>query len=428
MSRLRALLLADACNPDWPSLPVVGYKAALAIADHADVVVATHVRNRPAIERSGAGNAEVVYLDNEYVARPLHRLARLLGAGTEVNWTTVQALAYPSQLAFEHEAWKRFRGPLDAGDFDVVHRLTPMSPTLPSPLAKRSPVPFVLGPLNGGLAWPPGYGDELRREREYLTYLRGVYRHLPYHRATYEHAAVILAAFQHTIDDLPPGARERAIDFPEVGIDPALFGSPEPRAAGEPLTFLFAGRLVPYKCADVALAAFAASPRLRKQRLVVVGDGPERARLEATAADQGLSDCIAFEGWQSQAEVGGWMRRADVFVFPSIRELGAGVVVEAMACGAVPVVVDYGGPGGLVEDGSGVRVPLAPKGALAVAFAEALEALVDDEERRQALSRGAHARAIREFAWDVKARKTVEVYRYALGLRETRPHFESEAR
>ena len=45
------LILADDCNPEWPSLPLVGYKAARAIADHADVVVATHVRNRDSIEK-----------------------------------------------------------------------------------------------------------------------------------------------------------------------------------------------------------------------------------------------------------------------------------------------------------------------------------------------------------------------------------------
>jgi len=424
LSRLRALLLADACNPEWPSLPVVGYKAALAIAEHADVAIATHVRNRPAIERAGAGRAEAVYLDNEYVARPLHRLAKWLRGGAEGSWTTVQALAYPSQIAFEHEAWKRFGRQLGAGEFDVVHRVTPMSPTLPSPLAKRSPVPFVLGPLNGGLPWPPGYGRELRREREYLSYVRALYRRLPYHRSTYEHAAVILAAFQHTLDDLPPSARPRAIDFPEVGIDPALFRGAEAREERGSLTFLFAGRLVPYKCADVALAAFAASPALRAHRLVVVGDGPERGQLESFAAEHDLTGCVEFTGWQSQAEVGDWMRRADVFVFPSIRELGAGVVVEAMACGAVPVVVDYGGPGGLVTTDSGVRVPLAPKAALTGSFVSALEALTSDPGRRRELARRAQQRALEEYSWDAKARKTIEVYRYACGQRPDAPRFE----
>src|SRR5262245_54355383 len=50
-SQMRVLILADDCNPEWPSLPIVGYKAARAIAEHADVTVATHVRNRNNIEK-----------------------------------------------------------------------------------------------------------------------------------------------------------------------------------------------------------------------------------------------------------------------------------------------------------------------------------------------------------------------------------------
>ena len=106
-------------------------------------------------------------------------------------------MRWPSQVAFEWEAWKRFKNDLRAGAFDVVQRLTPMSPTLPSPLARWSPVPFVLGPINGGLPWPPGFQNELRREREYLRYVRAGYKLLPFYRSTYARSRCILAAF-HT--------------------------------------------------------------------------------------------------------------------------------------------------------------------------------------------------------------------------------------
>jgi hypothetical protein len=49
---VRVLLLAYDCNPEWPSLPIVGYNTCRTIADHADVTLATHVRNRKNIERS----------------------------------------------------------------------------------------------------------------------------------------------------------------------------------------------------------------------------------------------------------------------------------------------------------------------------------------------------------------------------------------
>jgi hypothetical protein len=51
---VRVLLLADSCNPDWPSLPIVGYKLALAIANHADVTLVTQVRNRAYCEKARA--------------------------------------------------------------------------------------------------------------------------------------------------------------------------------------------------------------------------------------------------------------------------------------------------------------------------------------------------------------------------------------
>jgi glycosyltransferase involved in cell wall biosynthesis len=417
VNRLRVLLLANDCNPDWPSLPVVGYNLCRALAEHVDAVVATHVRNRPALGRSGLGKARVEYLDNEYVAAPMYRLAKLLRGGNKVAWTTNVAMAYPSILAFEYEAWKAFRAPLTQGAFDVVHRVTPMSPTLPSYFAGHSPVPFVLGPLNGGLPWPKDFRGELRREREWLTYLRGFSRHLPFKRSTYHSAAAILAAFPHTIRDLPAGVEDKVVSFPEVGIDPLLFAAAPERPSRSSATFLFVGRLVPYKCADVVVRAFAAEPALRRHRLRIVGDGPDRALLEGLIAEHRLEECVALVGWRSQKEVGDEMRAADVFAFPSIRELGAGVVVEAMACGLPSIVVDYGGPGGLIRPETGVKVPLGNKRELVSQFARAMLELASSEERRRSLGRAAEQAALRDYSWDAKARGILAIYHRVLSGR-----------
>jgi glycosyltransferase involved in cell wall biosynthesis len=418
---MRVLLLADECNPGWASLPVVGFKLCRAIADHVDVVVATHVRNRPNITQTGFGRARVEYIDNEYVAAPLYRLARFLRRGDKVAWTANVALAYPSALAFEYEAWRKFGGALSRGEFDIVHRVTPMSPTIPSPMASWSPVPFVIGPLNGGLRWPAQFISELHREREWLTYVRGASRLLPYHRSTYDRAAAILAAFDHTAADLPAAARERVIKCPEVGIDPEMFVAPRGRSVHARVTFLFVGRLVPLKCVDVLVRAFASSETLRKHRLVIVGDGPERSRLESMIREYQLESCVELVGWKSQAEVGDIMRAADVFAFPSIRELGAGVVVEAMACGLPCVVVDYGGPGGLISETTGIKVKLGDKAWLEREFARELEQLALAPDRRVNLGRAAAQHAVTEYGWDAKARKIVHVYEWVLGRADRKP-------
>jgi glycosyltransferase involved in cell wall biosynthesis len=422
--RPRVLLLADDCNPDWPSLPVVGYKACRAIGERVNAVVATQVRNQPAITRDGIGKCKVVYIDNEYIARPMFRLSRILRGGNSVGWTTSLAMRYLPYLAFEREVWRRFSGELKEGRFDVVHRITPMSPTLPSPMAKWSPVPFVIGPLNGGLKWPPGFAQELSREKEWLTYLRGTHRLLPFYHVTNANSAAILAAFPHTIADLPEETRDRVIDFPEVGIDPEVFSAPLERSGGDRMTILYVGRLVPYKCPDILLLALAACPNLRRHRVLIVGDGPERQPMERIVDDHGLGSCVEFTGPVSQARVGQIMREADIFVFPSIRELGAGVVVEAMACGLACVVVDYGAPGRLVGPECGVRVPLGNKDQLVARFAAELAALVGNPAHVNALGAAARDYALSRHTWDVKARIIVEVYRWVLRQRAEKPVFD----
>ncbi|GAB4381104.1 MAG: hypothetical protein Kow00121_38810 [Elainellaceae cyanobacterium] len=419
---LRVLLLAEDCNPDWPSLPVVAYKFARAISNYADVVVATQVRNKPNIDRDGLGNAEVIYLDTERIAAPIYKLAQVLRGGHTVSWTVQMAMNYPSYLAFEQYVWRRFKQDIYQGKFDLVHRITPMSPTLPSPIAKFSPIPFVLGPLNGNLPWPKPFQAEQKREREWLSNVRNAYKYLPYYRDTYQRAACVLGAFAHTIADLPKSVAPKTINYPEVGIDPALFSPPD-RPVSEQMTILFAGRLVPYKLPEVVVRAFATSPLLRQHKLVIVGEGPERPRLEQIIAEANLGNSIKLLGNISQAEVGQIMRRSEIFAFPSIRELGAGVVVEAMACGMASVVVDYGAPATLIDSDRGVKVPMGNIDALVASYQTQLEQLVTDPERVKQLGEAAYHHAMQHYTWDVKAQKMLEIYRWVLKQQDTQPNF-----
>jgi glycosyltransferase involved in cell wall biosynthesis len=417
---MRVLILADVCNPEWPSLPIVGYKYAKALAEQADVHVVTQIRNRPNIEKVGLGKARVTYLDTEAVAAPINRAAQVLRRGDATGWTIQMAMDYPTYIAFELYAWRQFRKELKAGAYDLVHRITPMSPTLPSAMARLCPVPFVLGPLNGNLPWPNAFSEEKSREREWLSNLRNAYKLLPFYQTTYSKPRAILTGFRHTMADLPKSARDRAFDFPEVGIDPELFSKPD-RPARDQLTVLYAGRLVPYKLPDVPVRAFAASALLRKHRLVVLGDGPEREMIERVVREEKLGDSVEVLGRKSQTEVATWMRSADIFAFPSIRELGAGVVVEAMACGMANVVVDYGAPGELVGPDRGVKLPLGNKTQLIDSMRVALEALVGDPANVKRLGDNAHAHAMAHYPWRVKADKTMEIYRWVLGQRADKP-------
>src|SRR5437868_3755091 len=193
--RLRVLFLAEACNPAWPSVPLVGYNfvRALAERDDLDITLVTHVRNRNfLINDSLAARARLHFIDNEWLARPVYRLATWLRGDDRLAWTLNTALSWPSYVAFEHQVANEFRKQLAGRGFHLIHRVTPVSPTLPSPLAGRIDVPMILGPLNGGLPWPREFPELVAQEHEWLARFRPAYRLLPYFAATYRTAAAVI--------------------------------------------------------------------------------------------------------------------------------------------------------------------------------------------------------------------------------------------
>ncbi len=421
--RKRVLVLADDCNPEWHSLPALIFKYVQVLSNYVDIVLVTQIRNRINIEKVGLANVEVVYLDTENIAAPIYKLASFLSGDPNKAMTFKVAFSYPSYLAFEWAAWRRFKAEIKAGKFDLIHRMSPMSPTIPSPIASWcQPVPFVIGPLLGGLAWPEQFKREMIREREWMNYIRQLHRILPFYQSTYKKAVAILAAYPHTIADLPTGAAGRIIDFSEGGVDPAEFPMPD-KVIHDKITVLFVGRLVPFKLPEVLVRSFAASPILQQHRLVIVGDGPERPRLEEMAQTAGLSHCIEFKGTMPQAEVGQLMRDSEIFAFPSIREQGGGVLTLAAMSGMASVVVDYGGPAYRVPNGCGVRVPMGTLSELTERFTRSLEDLVQQPEQILAMGAAARAFTASHYAWEVKANNTLAVYAWVLGERSTKPDF-----
>lgn len=184
----RVLLISESANPEWASMPLWGWSLPRALAQIIDAHLVTHVRNREAILRAGTiEGREFSTIDNEYAASPLYKLGYSLSGGAGKGWTTVMAFGALAYYSFEHEVWRQFGDRIKAGEFDLVHRLTPKSPTIPSPIAKRLAAvgtPFIIGPLGGGLPWPKGFRDRQHDEKEWLTYVRGLYKLLPGYRST----------------------------------------------------------------------------------------------------------------------------------------------------------------------------------------------------------------------------------------------------
>jgi len=415
MNRLRILLFASFCDPEGVSMPYVTYSHAAALAQLHDVDLVIGAPSEDHVRRANGPfrSIEVIRMPtlerfNDWSMRKIFKY----------NYDTqvLTAFSYPSALAFEWQAWRQLRGRIYSGDFDVVLRLLPMSPVIPSPFAyflRKGPIPFVIGPLNGGLPWPPGF-TQLENQKEWISNLREVYRYLPFARSTYRHAAAIIAASSQTYSEFTAYA-EKLFFVPEPGIARSLVTADgRNREESAKLELLFVGGLVPRKACDLALRA--AAPILRKNlaRFTVVGDGPERGRLEELTKSLGIADSVTFCGWLGHSEVLKQMRFADVFVFPTLRDNGAGVVFEALASGAVPVVADFGGPGDIVNSSVGYKVALTSEDDIVAQMEKILIELENDRKLLKQLRERGIEYARERLTWEAKAEATTQVLHWVL--------------
>lgn len=215
----------------------------------------------------------------------------------------------------------------------------------------------------------------------------------PLLRRVWRRAAVVVANSQ--------GLRQLAADFDaEVpirvipnGVD--LEGFQNPQRDWKPARLLFVGRIVYQKGLDLLLDALG---RLRKLdwQLELVGDGPRRERLEDQAARLGIAKRVQFHGWQPRQALPGIFSAANLFVYPSRHEGMPNAVLEAMASGLPVVATRIPGNEELVEEGKTGRL-VPPEDA--VALQAALESLIKDAKRRQAMGAAARRKVEAKYSW-----------------------------
>ena len=172
---------------------------------------------------------------------------------------------------------------------------------------------------------------------------------------------------------------------------------------------VFAGRLAYQKGLDVLLSAWANLLRNRRARLLILGDGPLRARLEARARSLGLAASVIFAGYRTN--VPAIVRTCDVFVLSSRFEGLPVAVAEAMAVGVPVVASAVGGvPEIVTPEVTGLLVPPEDPHALSAA----LSRILDDEDLRRRLSEAARARVQQLFSRDGSVRDLADLYSHIL--------------
>lgn len=429
--RLKVLLIIEQCNPEWISVPLVGYRYFWALSQLVDVTLVTHERNQIALEKIHP-NSEITYIvESDFIKnyyKLAHRVSQVKG---RTIWPLLNTLGYPIYAEFNHKVYTQFKDSVLAGDYDIVHALTPMMPRYPVKIASVCKnVPFMIGPVNGGVPFPEGFQKLAMEEFAYFNFFRLVGRFIiPGYQETYKKADYILAGSTYTLNlikDLFKVKPERMELQYENGIMPAFLKSPATPSkpacveAKDIVNLLFVGRLVPYKGTDILIEALSQLelPIQQQIYLTIVGDGSERVILEHQVETLQLQEKVHFVGWVAQEQTLDYYRQSDIFCFPSIREFGGAVVLEALANGLPCIVVNNGGIGEYVTSETGFSIDPQSREFVVQGLKQRIETLVRDPHLRQRMSIKAIERA-KNFTWTAKAERIVAIYETLVELKSS---------
>ncbi len=296
----------------------------------------------------------------------------------------------------------------------VVHEPIPVSPKAPSMMYGMG-VPVVIGPMNGGMNFPPGFpsfqsrsdGLAVKVARQAAS---AINRILPGKRQ----AATLLVANQRTRDALPSGLCSHVVQLVENGVDLDLFERAPDRGPPRSVpAFAFVGRLVQWKAVDLLLNALAAAVAITPMTLVVLGDGPDRARLESLCGSLGLSEHVKFAGFLPQRDCSARLDSCDALVLPSLYECGGAVVLEAMAKSLPVLATRWGGPADYLDDSTGILIDPTNPGEFTQALTKGLVRLARDPSLRLTLGQAARRRVQERYDWQGKIDQIIGIYREA---------------
>ena len=155
----------------------------------------------------------------------------------------------------------------------------------------------------------------------------------------------------------------------------------------------------------------------------MIGDGPMLEALKNQARSLGIDQFVNFTGWLEHKDVQAEMVDCNLFAFPSIREFGGGVVLEAMALGIPPLIVDYAGPGELVRKETGFSVPIGSRQSIINGFQRELTRLQANPDLLRDTGTAGRDFVERHFTWSQKAQQIAEVYNWVLSRRAEKPSF-----
>lgn len=418
--RKKILMVAYACGPGRGSEPGQGWQFASGVAAHHDVWVMVYEGFRTAIE-SRLAESPIPGLHVVYHRLPLER-HRHWQDGEDRRGLAEQLHYYlwHRTAAAKARALHRVIG------FDLSHHVSFMRYWSPSAAAAPD-VPFLWGPIGGGESAPSSFYKSFGRRGRCEEHIRDFARVLANRdrsvRHTAQRATLTLAATAETairarqVGAAPIEVRD-GVALSDAAID--LLGT-LPTPDGGPLRFVSVGRLLHWKGFGYGLKAFARAidrggRGMENAVYDIVGDGPERKRLESLVEALHLQDRVRFHGMIPRPEVLALLGRAHVLVHPSFHDCGGYATLEGMAAGRPIICLALGGPNVQVTPDTGIAIEAVTPEQITSDLADAFLRLARDPALQQRMGAAGRERVRAEFRWPVVIERTLARYEDMVSL------------
>jgi glycosyltransferase involved in cell wall biosynthesis len=330
------------------------------------------------------------------------------------------------RIRYEIWQWKAYKVAkllLEKLQIDLVHHVSIAAWWNCGHLWKLD-VPFIFGPVSGAQQTPrPAYAFLRIRDR-WHEIIRSALFKLSWRfwrrpRRAFRAATLVLVGNAETEKAIRgvTGASSVLL-FPAVGVESVADRASEVRAAepNNPLNLLWCGRFVPTKNFGLLLMALLALPSELRWNLRVAGDGVLADYWKRKIESVHLHARVVFLGRIEHSHMAQEYRRADVFVFPSLREGTPAVLVEAMAHRLPIIALDIHGAPVLCDHSSAILISVENQHQMVSDFRDAIVGLYNDPALRARMGEAGRRRVEQDFLWEKRGERMDQTYREVLGL------------
>ncbi len=356
MKKKKILISAYACEPNKGSEPEVGWQWALTLSKLGNqVYVITRSNNKKNIDKylnkRFIKNLNFVYYD-------LPKFILWLIKGNKNSYSYLYFFLWQIGIFF---AVRPF---IKKINFDYIHHVSFVTYRIPSFLCFYN-IPFIFGPISGGDTVP----IKLRKNFSLKNKINELFRdfsnfyisYSPLINLVFKKSKLIIVTSKETKKFIPKIYHHKVKKLLAVGIEKNKFIKIK-KKKNKYFNIIFVGNLLDIKGPMIAIKSFKIIKKKTKKALfTIIGNGNLKDELLKFSTENNLNQSIVFKNKVKRQDLFSIYKKSDILLAPYLRDSGGLVILEAMSHGVIPVTLNNGGPGEIVNNNCGIKINIKDK-------------------------------------------------------------------